>query len=112
MLPDVEARLVTLAKRLDDLEDSAPRLTLWTPAPMVGLDRARRLAIVRVSVPPVPKDSAYPRLPPGVSVAPEAPGTIYVLEERSGVERGWVVHNDDPSSLAVPGWPDAGVAMP
>ena len=84
----------------------------WTPAPVVALDRVRRLAIVRVTVPRVPPDSAYLRLPPGVSVAPEAPGTIYVLEVRPGVEGGWIVHNDDPSPLAVPGWSDAGVAMP
>jgi hypothetical protein len=83
----------------------------WTPAPVVALDRARRLAIVRVTVPPVPKDSAYPRLPPGVSVAPEAPGTIYVREARPGVAHGWVILNDAPSPLAVPGWPDPGVAL-
>ena len=61
----------------------------WTPAPVVALDRVRRLAIVRVTVPPVPPDSAYLRLPPGVSVEPEAPGTIYVLEGTSR-RRGWL----------------------
>jgi hypothetical protein len=83
----------------------------WAPAPVIALDRARRLAIVRVSVPPVPKDSAYLRLPPGVSVAPEAPGRIYVREGLRGVERGWIVDNEDPSPLAVPGWPEAGVEL-
>jgi hypothetical protein len=84
----------------------------WVSVPVIALDRTRRLAIVRVDFPPLPPTSPHPRRPPGVSVAPEAPGTVYVVEDRPGLETGWVVDNENPSPLAVPGWPGTGIALP